>query len=98
MFCKLYKFFSLIIILQLLFGSVLSAQNLIGNLTASDVIPEVIPTPDVFSSYPKSKFIEHINEGVKQVSSYLGSSNERAWAVYSDNVIKRIILTQLYQM
>jgi len=81
MFCKLYKFFSLIIIIQSLLGNVVSSQN----LTASKVLPDgVMPTPDVFSTYPKSKFIEHINEGVKQVSSYLGSSDERAWAVYSD--------------
>ena len=78
---KLYTLFSLIIIIQLLLGSIVSAQFLI----ASAVSPNgVLPTPDAFDSYPTSKFITRVNEGVKLVSNHLESSSELAWAVFSD--------------
>jgi hypothetical protein len=78
---KINKIFGLVLIFQIMFGSIAVAQT----LTASKVKPNGLkPVPDVFRTYPKSKFITQINEGVKLVSSYMESTSELAWAVYSD--------------
>lgn len=78
---KINKIFALVLIFQIIFGSIAVAQN----LSASKVKPNGLkPVPDVFNTYPKSKFITHINEGVKLVASYMESTSDLAWAVYSD--------------
>ena len=78
---KINKIFGLVLIFQIIFGSIAVAQN----LDASKVKPNgLTPVPDVFNTYPKSKFITKINEGVKLVSSYMESTSDLAWAVYSD--------------
>jgi len=78
---KINKIFSLVLIFQIIFGSIAVAQN----LEASKVKPNGLkPVPDVFNTYPKSKFITQINEGVKLVASYMESTSDLAWAVYSD--------------
>ena len=78
---KINKIFVLVLIFQIIFGSIAVAQN----LSASKVKPNGLkPVPDVFNTYPKSKFITQINEGVKLVSSYMESTSDLAWAVYSD--------------
>jgi hypothetical protein len=72
---------SLILVIQLIFVANLNAQNLI----ASEVKPNgVYPIPDVFNNYPSANLIQHINEGVKQVSSLIESTSDNAWAVWSD--------------
>lgn len=78
---KINKIFPLVLIFQIIFGSIAVAQN----LEASKVKPNGLkPVPDVFNTYPKSKFITQINEGVKLVASYMESTSDLAWAVYSD--------------
>jgi len=78
---KINKIFALVLIFQIIFGSIAVAQN----LEASKVKPNGLkPVPDVFNTYPKSKFITQINEGVKLVASYMESTSDLAWAVYSD--------------
>jgi len=81
MIIKINKIFALVLIFQIIFGSIAVAQN----LSASKVKPNGLkPVPDVFNTYPKSKFITQINEGVKLVASYMESTSDLAWAVYSD--------------
>ena len=78
---KINKTFALLLIFQIIFGSITVGQN----LEASKVRPNGLkPVPDVFNTYPKSKFITQINEGVKLVASYMQSTSDLAWAVYSD--------------
>ena len=35
---------------------------------------DILPTPDVFSTYPKSSFIRQINEDTKYIQNYLDNS------------------------
>lgn len=61
------------------------SNGIAQNLNASEVKPNgVYPIPDIFNTYPSAKLILHINEGVKQVSSFTESSVDLAWAVRSD--------------
>lgn len=77
---KINKIFGLVFIIQLVFGGIISAQD----IGWDEVKPNLLRLPDVFSTYPKSQFISDINQGVEQVASHLQGNTDAAWVVYSD--------------